>query len=480
MFSIRKKAISGTKWTGLSNAVITALQLLQFAVLARLLAPEDFGLIAIIMVVIGFAQAFGDMGISNAIIYRQDATREELSSLYWLSVTTGLLIAVFLVLSSRMVSNFYADNRLNWLIIIAAVSFLATSFGQQFQVLLQKELMFTTLSKAEMAASSAGVAVSIVTAFAGQGVFSLSWGVFANSVLKSVILAAVCWKRWRPLLRFRLNDIRKYVSFGLFQMGERLLNYFGGQLDKLFIGYLLGMESLGYYSISYQLMMRPLQVVNPVITRVALPVFAKMQSDDDGLRKGYLELLSALSIVLMPVYMGLIVVADPLLTVFLGEGWGSAVEVFKILSVLGFFYFIGNPIGSLLIAKGRADLGFYLNVLMIILYAAAIWLGSYWGINGIAWGLVFATAGVLFPTGFAVRWMLVKMRPLEFLKSFSPFLSFSILMAVCLLPLQRIINWPGKAGELVILSLTGFIIYAAAVLVWQRPFVKRLGLMIRS
>lgn len=480
MTSIRKKAISGTKWTGLSNAVITALQLLQLAVLARLLAPEDFGLIAIIMIVIGLAQAFGDMGVSNAIIYRQDVTREELSSLYWLNIVAGIVISAVIVLSGPFVSNMYADSRLEGLMSVAALSFLFTSFGQQFQILLQKDLMFTTLSKAEMAASASGVTVSILAALAGHGVLSLLWGMLANSALKSSILVAACWGQWRPYLRFKLGDIKKYASFGLFQMGEKLLNYFGGQIDKLFIGYMLGMQPLGYYSIAYQLMMRPLQVINPVLTRVALPVFAKMQSDDAGLRRGYTELLSTLSIVLMPIYMALIVLADPIVNLFLGPGWGSAAELLRILSILGFFYFIGNPVGSLLLAKGRADMGFYLNVLMIILYMLAILFGSRWGINGIAWGLVFSMAFVLFPIGFAIRWSLIRMRPLEFLKSFLPFLLFSALMAILILFLQGVLSVRGAATELMVFSSVGFVIYAVSVLLWQRPFLKRLGLMIRS
>jgi len=140
MSSLQKKATDGVKWTGLSALITTVLQLLQILVVARLLQPEDFGLMSMVTVVIGFAQAFADMGISNAIIHRQDADRDQLSSLYWLNILAGIIVCVVTIALSPLIVSFYNQPRLSSLIIWGAIIFLVTPIGQQFQMLLQKEI----------------------------------------------------------------------------------------------------------------------------------------------------------------------------------------------------------------------------------------------------------------------------------------------------------------------------------------------------
>lgn len=155
--------------------VVITLQFITLAILARLLSPLDFGLMGMILVVIGFARLFADMGISNAIIYRHDATREELSSLYWLNILAGIAVFFIVCASVPLVAAFYHEPRLNNLMYLAAIVFLITPFGQQFQILLQKELQFNQLAKIEIIGSITNAMVAITLAFWEMGVFSLIW-----------------------------------------------------------------------------------------------------------------------------------------------------------------------------------------------------------------------------------------------------------------------------------------------------------------
>jgi len=474
------QAARGSKWIGGGAIYNLLMQLLQLAVLSRFLEPADFGLVAMIMVVVGFAQVFSDMGISNAIIHRQNTTRKQLSSLYWLNIMAGCVVFALVIAIVPLVVKFYDEPRLGSLIFWMAFIFIIIPLALQFQILLQKELRFKKLAKIEILANTFGTAVAVLSAINGQGVFSIIFGQLSMVIVRTVLLFGVGWKSWRPSLRFRRKDLTGYIGFGLFQMGERSVSYFGKQLDKLLIGAFLGAQALGFYSIAYQLMLRPFQVFNPVLTRVTFPVFSKIEADNDRLSRNYLEVIRVISLVLMPVYLGMIVLATPLLTVFLGKGWDTTISTFKVLAILGMFYSLGNPSGSLFLAKGRADIGFYMNLLALFLYGGGIWVGSTMGLNGIAWALVIVTAGVFFPIGFWVRWYLIGMKPLEYVKSFLPFLVFSGIAGVATHFFSDYFLWPSPMTKLVVCLAFGAGIYTAFLVIFQRPFLRRLALLVRA
>lgn len=287
--SLKKSAVSGVKWMSASSAIVQGVAFLKFAILARLLAPEDFGLMGMIGVVIGFAQAFDDMGISNAIIYRQDTTREQLSSIYWLGILAGILVFATVWAASPLVVIFYHEPRLRDLIFWTSFSFAITPLGQQFQVLLQKELQFSRLARLEVASGIIGAITAISLAMAGHGVFSLVWGQLASVSAMASLLIVFGYKTWHPSLHFRPDDLKNYIGFGLYQMGERSVNYFSSNVDYLVIGRFFGAEILGIYTMAYELVVRPLSKINPVLTRVAFPIFAKKQSDSQSLCRGILS-----------------------------------------------------------------------------------------------------------------------------------------------------------------------------------------------
>jgi O-antigen/teichoic acid export membrane protein len=450
------------------------LPLVQIAVLARLLSPEDFGLIALVSIVVGLAQVYADAGQSGAIIHRQDATSEQLSSLFWLNLTVGVLLFGVLLALGPLVESAYRDPRLASLIGLAALAFLVAPLGQQPGVLLQKSLRFDLLAAIDVIAALAGAAASIALAFFGEGVYALVWGQLATVGARTAAQVALGRSEWRPRFHFRGSDLQGYLRFGYFQMAERTINFLGANLDKLLIASLIGAKALGHYSLAYQIVMRPMQVINPVFTRVAFPLFAKVQTDDGRLRAGFLDGVRGIAFLLFPVYAGLIALAEPLTLVLLGPGWEATAELLRILAVLGFFYSLGNPIGSLLMAKGKVELGLYLNVWRTLVYAIAIWLGARWGAEGVASALVVATACAVFPVGFLMRRLLIGMGAAEYLKAFLPMLLASALMAVALMFGRRMTEAiSSPAIDLMLLAVLGAVIYLAIVVPWQRAFFSR-------
>jgi O-antigen/teichoic acid export membrane protein len=477
---LRRRATSGARWTGTSTALKIATQFVQLAILARLLRVEDFGLMAMVNVVLAFAQTFADAGVSNAIIHYRDAKREELSSLYWLNVIGGAAVFVVMWFVSPLAAQVYRQPALTELLRVTSVIFIVGPVGQQFQVLMEKDLRFRRLAAIEITSLLASAAAGILLAYRGHGVWSLVWAAVVLTGVKSLLLAAVGWSTWRPLLRFVPRECRRFLQFGLYQMGERTLNLMGQHLDKLVIGILMGPRPLGYYELAYRLIARPYQVINSIFTRVAFPVFSAVQTDRNRLRKGYLELIEMLGSIMVPMYVGLFALAPAFIRVQLGPGYEPTVPLLRILCIVGLSFSITSPAGSLLLACGRADLGFYINVMRTTLILAGIWIGSRFGLEGIAWALVIVITVFMFPTHVVVRKRLVGMTLAEFLARLAPFVWPSLVAGAACLVSHRLIPWPHAAVELVVMLVVSAGIYVGWLAWRERPRLARMLALVRS
>jgi len=398
--SLKAKAISGVKWTTASTVITTILQLLQLAILARFLDPSAFGLMALVTVVIGFSQAFLDMGISNAIIHKQHITHEQLSTLYWVNVLAGIGLFIIVSAIAPAVSHFYAEPELTALIIIVALTFIIQPFGQQFMVLWQKEMRFSEIAKIDIVNRSVSLVVSVIFAYLGYGVYALVYGTLAGVMSQTAQFMVLGFKEHKPSFVFRVGDIKEFLGFGAYQMGEKTINYFNSQIDVLLIGKLLGTEALGIYSIAKQLIMRPAQIVNPIITKVTFPMMAKIQDDTVKLKNVYLKTINYLSSINFPIYAFLFVFAHEIIMLLFGAKWSEAVVIVQILSIYGAVRSTGNPIGSLLLAKGKANWGFWWNLGLFFYVPVGIYISSQWGLEGVSWGLVVIMLSLVVPNWY--------------------------------------------------------------------------------
>ena len=272
--SLRGSAVRGVKWTSVSMIATTVIGLVQLAILTRLLSRADFGLMAMIATVIGFAQVYADMGFSGAIIYRQDSSRDVLSSLYWTNLVASTGLFAVMIGVSPLVARFFHEPQLVRLMMVASLIFLITPLGQQFQMLLQRELLFKRLGIIEIVSSVLGLCVAVGTGLAHQGVYALIWAQLTAAGARALLLALYGWRHWTPCFHLRLADLRGYIGFGLYQMGERSIYYWAANIDYLLIGRYLGPEQLGVYTIAYNLVVMPLTKLTPVLTRVAFPILS--------------------------------------------------------------------------------------------------------------------------------------------------------------------------------------------------------------
>ena len=372
--SLKLKAVAGAKWTTLSMMVVTIAQLSQLAILARLLSPKVFGSMAIMMVVIGFSQAFMDMGISNAIIHRQKISHSQLSSLYWLNIASGGILAGLMLLLSPFIASFYDEPSLQKPLMLLSSVFLVIAIGNQFKILCQKEMQFDRIAKVDMTAAISALAVAVWAAMQGYGVYALVLAMLMQAGASSFLYLMVGLKTLHtPSFMFKHSELSAFYRFGFYQMGERSINYVSAHIDKLIIGKLLGMQAVGFYNMAWQLIIFPLAKINPVIVSVAFPVYAKVQSDSNSLNRYYGLTVRVLSLVSVPLLAFLSFFSQDVVLLVFGDGWQVAADLIAILALVGILKALGNPGGAILLAQGYANIGFWWN----IFWAIAVIVGVY-------------------------------------------------------------------------------------------------------
>ncbi len=417
--SLKQKAFGAAKWTSFSAVATSLMQLLQIVVLSRFIDKADFGLMAVALFVIGLSQIFMDMGISNAIIHNQKVTNTQINTLFWLNIFAGIAIYVILYISTPFIADFYKSPELVGIIRWTSATYLIVPFGQQFETLLVKELNFKSLSIRDVIGKTSGFLASVLLAFLHYGIYALVYANLIQAIVSTLLLIVYGLRIFRPKLEFDWHSLKSegFFSFGLFQMGEKTVNYFNSQFDTLLIGKLLGMEALGIYNIAKTLAFKPYQIINPIVTKVAFPVLAKMQDDIGKLRRAYVQILRMLTYANAPIYAAMILLAKPLIILFFGEAWVESIPFLKILAITALCNSIGNPVGALLLARGRADWGFYWNLGMLLFMPLCIWLGSSWGLIGVAWGLTLFKIAVMLPAWGLFVYPLCKAGFLEYFGS---------------------------------------------------------------
>jgi O-antigen/teichoic acid export membrane protein len=407
--SLRAHAARGGKWTAISASFGASLQIAQLVVLARLLGPADFGLMAMMMLVIALANSIADFGLGNYLVQLDRLCRSSLNKL--LSTVTALSLALtgMVAFSADVVADYYKAPQLTDLLPWLSIAIVVTTLSQILFALLQRSFAFKAIAVGEIASALVAFVSSIGVALAGYGVWALVVGQLVAGASRLLMFLPHFLQLRRDLPVDLDIDLHNARRFALFQTGERVLNYVGSNMDKLILGRLVGDTGLGLYTVAYQLMIRPFSVLNPIFTRVALPLFSGIRNDDPRLISGYLQILRVIASLTFPVYVSFSIAAPGIVLLVMGEKWAASAPILSLLSVLGIFISIGNPIASLILAKGKPQWGFYINLVSLLVYALAFAIGAQFGVIGVAWAFLLANMVVLYPLEFFLRYKLVGM-----------------------------------------------------------------------
>lgn len=380
--NLKMKATSGVFWNGLSQFSTQVFQFIVIMILARLLTPEDFGIVGLATLFTGLVGVANELGLSAAIIQRKDIDDMHLSTSFWANIIMGLALFTIFFLMSPFIANFFKEDTLRPILVISSIGLIIGSFGIIHKALLEKGLDFKKTTVVDVCAAFISGIVSILLAVNGFGVWSIVFGSIASSIVSVIVL----WKmnKWRPSFKFSFAHFRDLFSFGGNVMGSKFVGYIAMRIDYLVVGKLLGTAPLGYYSLARNLTSFPVQKISWTVMRVAFPVFSSLQDNSKALKEGYLKTIKYVSLVTFPMLAGMFIVAPEFVPIFYGEKWSPVIILLQILSIEAAFVSIGTMTNIVQYAKGRSDIQFKWQVYTTITLPIAIMIGVNYGIVGVA------------------------------------------------------------------------------------------------
>lgn len=396
--SLAQRSISAVRWTTVSNITRAGLQLAQLIVLTRFLSPQEYGLMAMVTVVISYAALFSDMGLSTAFVHRQYIGHEERSSLYWLSVATGGGFMLLVMAGSPIAGFLLHEPQLPGLIALVSTNFLVVALGQQLRMDAEKALNFRPVALIEIVASIGGFMVAVTGARLGWGVHALVAAAMCSAWITMLLSWAALAHGWRPLWRLRWAEVSWFVNFGGGMVANNVINHINTTLDVLVGGRLLGATQLGLYSVPRNLILQIQLLVNPIFTRVGFPVIASIQNDKEQIRQVYLKIMNLTASINAPIYVAIAVFAPEFVQLLFGTAFRDAVPLLRVLAIWGLFRSFGNPVGSLIFGLGRVRLSTLWNLGLFLLIFPALWFSSDYGATGMAWAMTGITVGLFIPS----------------------------------------------------------------------------------
>jgi O-antigen/teichoic acid export membrane protein len=379
---LKGRSIRGGAATLLGQGAHLAIQIASTAVLARLLAPQAFGLVAMVTAVTSFAYLFKDLGLAAATIQKARITQGQVSTLFWVNAAMGVLTALLTAALAPLIAWFYGEPSLTWIAATLALSFALAGLTVQHQALLRRHMRFVALAAIDVLAMLGGATAAIAAAVLGAGYWSLVIMQVMTALCSLVAVWLTC--RWTPGLPVRRAGVRDMLGFGANLTGFNMVNYVARNLDNILIGRVWGAVSLGFYAKAYGLLMLPLRQVNAPIAAVAVPTLSRLQDDPARYRRYYLKSITMISFVTMPAVMFLIVMSAEVIRVALGPQWSPAGQIFALLGIAALTQPVTTSTGWLYVSQGRGRDMFVWGVVASTITAFGIVLGLPWGASGVA------------------------------------------------------------------------------------------------
>jgi O-antigen/teichoic acid export membrane protein len=400
---LKGRSVRGVSLTLISQGARFVLQFASTVILARLLTPADFGLVAMVTAITGLASAFQDLGLSEATIQRPEINHAQVSTLFWINTAIGLGLMMITASLAPFLAWFYHEPRLKDITLLLSVSFLFSGLTVQHGALLKRQMRFTALGIRDVASLALALPVGLILALRGAGY----WAIVAVPLTTNFTLMALSWMmfRWLPSLPRRGAQVGSMVAFGGSIATSYLLMNLMRSADSILIGRYLGAVPLGLYSRAFNLVMQPARQLFDPVANVAIPAFSRLQDDPERFARYYLRTINLMAWVSASVFGFLFVAAEPVTLLVLGNKWRAAAPVFQILAILAFAQL---PYGStiwLFVSRGQSKklLNFALITSPILI--ASYLIGLPFGIKGVAlsgslvqlailpWVLKYAFAG---------------------------------------------------------------------------------------
>lgn len=355
--SIKQEMISGIFWTAIQKYSGLIVQIIVTAILARLLSPEDFGVVAVATVLIAFFTLFTDMGIGPAIIQKQDLTQDDLNSIFSFTVWGGIVLAALFFVVAYPIGHFYKEESLVLICQLLSINLLFAAWNIVPNALINKNKRFKFIAKRTLSLQVISGIISVFAAYHGLGLYAL----LISPILTAIGVFVLNFRKYPLQFSWQMHTeaLKKIFSYSSFQFLFNFINYFSRNLDKLIIGRFFSMNELGYYEKSYRLMMLPLQYVTNVVTPVMHPILTSLQNDYKSLTEKYNKIIKLIATISFPLGVFLYFAADDIIYIIYGNRWEKAIPVFQILALSLPLQMILSTTGAIYQAAGKTNWLFY-------------------------------------------------------------------------------------------------------------------------
>lgn len=380
--SLGAKARKAVGWSAISQIIVFGTSFSLNIVLARLLAPEEFGLVAMVIVFTGFAALFADLGLGVALVQLKNLEERHRSTIFWLQLLSGIFLTGLTCAVAPLLAAFFGDERVKDLAFGMSPLFLLISLGSVHLKLQHRRVQFKKVSIIEMASAlTAGIAATVL-ALNGAGV----WALVARPLMLAGVRTSALWATspWRPRLLFDRQAAKEVAGVGSGFTLTVVINYWTKRAGDLIVGHSLGTTQLGYYNRAFALMLQPVTQVTMVIMRVMYPVMARLQDDAERVRETYARTVVFVALVTFPITLGLVALAEPFVLGLLGENWAPMVLTLQLFGLAGMINSVDNTGMHLFIIRGHTGALVRWRTFTAVVTLTAFFLGSFWGVNGVA------------------------------------------------------------------------------------------------
>jgi O-antigen/teichoic acid export membrane protein len=387
-------------WTALGKGANAGISLLVTALLARLLTPADFGVVAMVVVISGFLNIMAEAGVSTAVVQKRDLSDDALSTLFWIGLGLGCVLAAGLAVASPLIARLFAEPRLTPVVAWLSISFVFLAMGRIPNGLLERSFRFRELAAAETLSAIASGVVGILLARAGHGYFALVFQTLTAALLNAVL--RLVFARFRPRLVFDGAALREVSGYSTGVLAFTSINYWARNLDKALIGRALGAADLGFYGRAYALMLYPLEGISGIIGPSLHPLLSAMQHDRQRMTRTYLKIVRLIATLSLPAMSVLGALAPELVHTVWGPQWDRSVDVFMILCFVGAVQPLSSTFGFVFLATNRTRLLALVGLFNSLIMMGGIAIGVRYGIRGVAVGYSLAFGLIFLPTMYLV------------------------------------------------------------------------------
>ena len=455
---LKNRTTHGVFWTVTTVVGTQAVTFVIQILLARLLSPTEFGLVAMATVFTGIANMIADLGLGASLIQKADVTEEHYSAVFWFAMAMAATLFVVFAAGAPLISALYQEPRLTLVTLALALNFPLGALATVQFTKLQKQMEFRKLGMVTFVACIGGGAVGVLCAWRGCGVWSLVAQQLTNTVIGTTLF--LTFHPWRPKTGLHFRALKEMLGFSMAVFSFNVFNYAIRNAGNVLLGRGLGATSVGLFNRAYSLMLLPLSFVSYRVGEVLLPAFSLIQDDPKRIARIYLRTVSVIAFVTFPMMIGLWAVSDRFVLTVLGAKWVEIIPLLKLGAIVGMIESIGAMNGSLYLACGAAKLRLKVVLVITPLSVIAMAIGLKWGVIGVMVGYASYSLLVTYPT-IVIPVSLVGLNLWDVTKVLVGALAAAIVMGVVVRMLSSMLP-PGASWlSLIGLIVVGALIYAA-------------------